>query len=233
MKLVSTSIFFPLDPMPLKEESREHDEMEEKCHYEKHNGFITEENSISCSQTEKTTAQITETGSEFTCQQCGRSFARKGNLKVHTGVHTGERPYSCVLCRASFTRRGSLKAHMRTHPGESPYICKPCEKSFSSKEGLKAHMRRHAGEKCFKCRQCGTRFSDKNLLKDHVIIAHAGEKPFMCEHCGKTCSNQANLEIHRRIHTGEKPFTSHCKHPSNSFHGVCVRNWKQAEYGGF
>ncbi|XP_058624148.1 zinc finger protein 260-like [Onychostoma macrolepis] len=72
------------DPMPLKEESRELDEMEEKYQYEKQHAFITEEKSNSCSQTEKTsrkTVQNTETRSKFTCQQCGRSFTEKETLK--------------------------------------------------------------------------------------------------------------------------------------------------------
>ncbi len=31
-------------------------------------------------------------------------------------------------------------------------------------------------------------------------------KRFECDICGKKCSEQTQLNIHKRIHTGEKPF---------------------------
>ncbi|XP_069544462.1 zinc finger protein 420-like [Brachyistius frenatus] len=65
---------------------------------------------------------------------------------------------------------------------------------------------RPAKERLFVCSYCGKAFNRPKKVEIHQRV-HTGEKPFSCSTCGKTFSEAGNLRKHQRVHTGEKPYS--------------------------
>lgn len=54
----------------------------------------------------------------YECEQCGRRFVRRNDLKVHEGTHR-TREHECSVCGQGFARRTELQKHcQRKHPDE-------------------------------------------------------------------------------------------------------------------
>ncbi|KAI9016122.1 hypothetical protein DFJ74DRAFT_608998, partial [Hyaloraphidium curvatum] len=88
--------------------------------------------------------------SAFVCQDCGASFKRQANLRLHMKKHTGEvETFTCERCPGTvFGRIYELKRHnVVTHgePGATPsiqkHVCEACGTEFRRGDALKRHRR--------------------------------------------------------------------------------------------
>ncbi|XP_041673332.1 zinc finger protein 54-like isoform X2 [Cheilinus undulatus] len=102
----------------------------------------------------------------LSCELCGKAFANPSALRIHSVVHTGEKPFRCSFCGKGFTQKGNLNCHLRIHTGERPFCCVKCGKSFTQKVNLKHHMMSHRKSE-------EIRRSEIGLPKSLAVMSHA------------------------------------------------------------
>ncbi|GFU52446.1 zinc finger protein [Nephila pilipes] len=130
--------------------------------------------------------------------------------------------FQCEVCPKYFYTKTELVRHNRVHTGERPYGCDICSKRFKSNQALKYHViqTQVIGEfnqgffqqtvtqyqsvslvskkvkKIYKCPYCPRSFPFKSLLEVHVRV-HTGERPFKCDICAQTFKRNESLKYHK------------------------------------
>ncbi|XP_021702617.1 zinc finger protein 888 [Aedes aegypti] len=117
-------------------------------------------------------------------------------------IEDGKKKYGCKGCRKVFKKPVDLRRHIRTHTGERPFRCDKCAKSFTLKAVLGAHLKTHELQReMIPCpeKDCGSRFSSKSSLELHRRI-HTGDRPFQCGVCRLTFRTSGHAQAHMTSH---------------------------------
>ncbi|XP_049885444.1 zinc finger protein 135-like [Pectinophora gossypiella] len=118
--------------------------------------------------------QALTTGSKFTCETCGQTFALHDRLAKHIASRhrprtpEAARAYECDICRRRFARSDMLTRHARLHSGVKPYSCGVCGQVFSRSDHLATHQRTHTGEKPYRCPMCPYAACRRDMITRHL-----------------------------------------------------------------
>ncbi|XP_077340193.1 transcription factor IIIA isoform X2 [Lithobates pipiens] len=107
---------------------------------------------------------------------CGQTFKKHNQLKLHQYIHTNQQPFKC------------------NHEG--------CDKSFSSPSRLKRHEKVHAGYPCQKDSSCS--FVGKTWTEYMKHLAASHSEPTICDVCNRKFKNKTHLKDHKRTHEVER-----------------------------
>ncbi|KAJ8984888.1 hypothetical protein NQ317_002728 [Molorchus minor] len=80
---------------------------------------------------------------EYSCDTCGKKFARQDGLKRHSKTHLGIKPFECGMCGKTFVEKATLNRHYLTHTGEKPFECNLCGKTTFRKDQIISHVTKH------------------------------------------------------------------------------------------
>lgn len=175
---------------------------------------------------------------KFECSTCLGVFSGPSQLKIHTRVHSGEKPFYCNICGQCFTLKHVLRGHQeRKHEVYKEYPCHVCDIKFTKKEDLVEHARMHivADEK-------------KNISVEEIPITELEIQPLgtaeyymdlltnpkrvnmnfnQCEHCMLKFTSFYFLQAHLILHL-IYTFTQNASGGDSIVYkcGFCKRNFK-------
>ncbi|XP_062322612.1 zinc finger protein 1035 [Osmerus eperlanus] len=124
---------------------------------------------------------------KYVCKYCPRTLKSSEQLKVHTRLHTGDKPFGCANCGERFIRRDYLKRHLVkcNLMGEHlDTLCERCGVVFST-DTIENHLK-----------ACTIRPSENRLNSCETITKSPPSRGFPCANCNARFLLFSQLQLH-------------------------------------
>ena len=124
-----------------------------------------------------------------------------------------EKPFQCIDCGKGFMSEAQLKDHTNVHTGLKPYQCRHCLTMFQNKSNRMAHEKKVHGVKAADNRSKG--FSAQSLYANIAENMVSAEKPYQCRFCPLAYANSSNRNAHEKKRHAEGDAVSAVSAPSS------------------
>ena len=190
---------------------------------------------------------------DIECEFCHRKFYLRSNLTKHIdAMHLKTTTFICNQCGKSFPRNCQLKIHVAKIHDQKKVFCEHCGKSFFLASRLKKHMANNCTrvkgdsntdlmctENCTKtkdssphvhCSKCDRTFAREVSMLVHFKVVHESAMLISCHKCEDTTfDNNAQYLIHcNEVHNDEEHKCKMC--PLKFTDLLSLKNHKLSEH---
>ncbi|XP_052773584.1 zinc finger protein 311-like isoform X3 [Mya arenaria] len=168
--------------------------------------------------------------SKWSCETCGKAFARKYTLGRHLKSHERDQ-IKCTTCSQYFQNEQQLSEHNEKFHSVC-FMCESCSTVFGRKSTLMKHIQTQHPEihlEKFKCPfpSCKLRFEEEKEYLDHLNF-HEGVIAYTCQYCEKQFAEEKHCRKHEAKHleTAKIIICPQCGKSFSSLGALC--NHRQA-----
>ena len=126
---------------------------------------------------------------KYDCRTCGKCFAFSSQRNSHRLTHRCIKDQVCNQCGKHYMSKGDLKKHVKTHPGVT-WKCDQCRYETKDKRLLKSHMWLHSNILKYSCPHCLKKFKYQTQYSRHCITQKCPNIPQTNSSGGNQGTNQ-------------------------------------------